>query len=58
MGEIMLAGPQLMAGYWQQPELTAQVLEEGWLRSGDLGRIRADGYCRSWAAAGNHPQWR
>jgi acyl-CoA synthetase (AMP-forming)/AMP-acid ligase II len=44
MGEIMLAGPQLMAGYWQQPELTAQVLEEGWLRSGDLGRIRADGY--------------
>ncbi|MEB0204373.1 class I adenylate-forming enzyme family protein [Pseudomonas sp. CCC3.1] len=44
MGEIMLAGPQLMAGYWQQPELSANVLQDGWLRSGDLGRIRADGH--------------
>jgi len=43
IGEILLAGPQLMAGYWQQPELTAQVLEDGWLRSGDLGRLRPDG---------------
>lgn len=42
-GEILLAGPQLMAGYWQQPELSAEVLVDGWLRSGDLGRIRADG---------------
>lgn len=43
IGEILLAGPQLMAGYWQQPGLTAEVLVDGWLRSGDLGRIRADG---------------
>lgn len=43
VGEILLAGPQLMAGYWQQPQLSAEVLVDGWLRSGDLGRIRADG---------------
>jgi len=43
VGEILLAGPQLMAGYWQQPQLTSQVLEHGWLRSGDLGRVGQDG---------------
>jgi acyl-CoA synthetase (AMP-forming)/AMP-acid ligase II len=43
IGEIMLAGPQLMAGYWQQPALSADVLQQGWLHSGDLGRIREDG---------------
>jgi len=43
VGEIMLAGPQLMAGYWQQPELSAEVLQGDWLHSGDLGRIREDG---------------
>ncbi|WP_110971038.1 class I adenylate-forming enzyme family protein [Pseudomonas huaxiensis] len=43
IGEILLAGPQLMAGYWQQPGLTGDVLADGWLRSGDLGRLRADG---------------
>jgi len=43
VGEILLGGPQLMSGYWQQPERSAEVLEDGWLRSGDLGRIRPDG---------------
>lgn len=43
VGEILIAGPQLMAGYWQQPDLSAQVLQDNWLRSGDLGRIRPDG---------------
>jgi len=43
IGEILLAGPQLMAGYWLQPGLTGEVLVDGWLRSGDLGRIRPDG---------------
>ncbi|NIF29096.1 acyl--CoA ligase [Pantoea sp. Tr-811] len=43
IGEILLAGPQLMAGYWQQPELTATVLCDGWLRTGDLGQVRPDG---------------
>lgn len=43
VGEILIAGPQLMAGYWQQPELTERTLADGWLRSGDLGSIGADG---------------
>lgn len=43
LGEIMLGGPQLMSGYWQLAELSARTLENGWLRSGDLGRIDADG---------------
>ncbi|MEC5341228.1 class I adenylate-forming enzyme family protein [Brenneria populi] len=43
VGEILIAGPQLMAGYWRRAELSAGVLDNGWLRSGDLGRIRPDG---------------
>ncbi|MBK5007778.1 class I adenylate-forming enzyme family protein [Pseudomonas sp. S32] len=43
IGEILLAGPHVMAGYWQQPGLTGEVMVSGWLRSGDLGRLRADG---------------
>ncbi|AZD74091.1 class I adenylate-forming enzyme family protein [Pseudomonas chlororaphis] len=43
VGEILLGGPQLMSGYWQLEELSARALDNGWLRSGDLGRIRADG---------------
>ncbi len=43
VGEILIAGPQLMAGYWQQPDLSAQVLQDHWLHSGDLGCIRPDG---------------
>ena len=43
VGEILLGGPQLMSGYWQLDALSAKTLENGWLRSGDLGRIDADG---------------
>lgn len=43
VGEILIGGPQLMAGYWRREDLSAGVLDDGWLRSGDLGRIRADG---------------
>ncbi|MCL2891671.1 class I adenylate-forming enzyme family protein [Brenneria tiliae] len=43
VGEILIGGPQLMAGYWRREELSARALDNGWLRSGDLGRIRADG---------------
>lgn len=46
VGEILLGGPQLMSGYWQQDALSARVLEHGWLRSGDLGRLDADGQLR------------
>ncbi|WDU64140.1 class I adenylate-forming enzyme family protein [Pseudomonas poae] len=43
VGEILLGGPQLMSGYWQLEALSAQTLDNGWLRSGDLGRIGPDG---------------
>jgi long-chain acyl-CoA synthetase len=44
-GEICLRGPQVMRGYWQCPEETAKVmLPEGWLRTGDIGRMDARGY--------------
>lgn len=43
-GEIRLRGPQLMQGYRNRPEETAAALREGWLYTGDVGEIDADGY--------------
>ncbi len=45
-GEIVLRGPQLMKGYWQNPEATAAQLSDGWLRTGDVGQMHRDGYFR------------
>lgn len=46
-GELCVRGPQVMQGYWQKPEETAQVLsDDGWLRTGDVAIIQADGYVR------------
>lgn len=42
-GELQFRGPTLMIGYWNQPELTAETLKDGWLRSGDVGRIDPQG---------------
>jgi long-chain acyl-CoA synthetase len=45
LGEICVRGPQVMAGYWNRPDETAKVMMEGgWLRTGDIGRIDAAGF--------------
>jgi long-chain acyl-CoA synthetase len=43
-GEIWLKSPTLIRGYWERPEETAATIVDGWLRTGDLGRVDADGY--------------
>lgn len=44
LGELVIKGPNVMLGYWNKPVETAQVLQNGWFRSGDIGRMDADGY--------------
>ncbi|MFB3888405.1 MAG: long-chain fatty acid--CoA ligase [Candidatus Bathyarchaeia archaeon] len=44
IGELVVRGPQVMQGYWRKPEETALVLRNGWLFTGDLARMDADGY--------------
>ncbi|MEU7825120.1 AMP-binding protein [Catellatospora sp. NPDC049133] len=44
VGEVWITGSLLMRGYWGMPELTAQTLVDGWLRTGDVGRLDDDGY--------------
>jgi len=43
-GELVSSGPTAMLRYWNQPEHTTATLRDGWLFSGDLGRVRDDGY--------------
>ncbi len=45
-GELVVRGPQVMAGYWQRPEETADALRDGWLHTGDIAIMDADGYFR------------
>jgi long-chain acyl-CoA synthetase len=43
-GELIIRGPQLMDGYYNKPEETAQTLRNGWLHTGDIATMDADGY--------------
>jgi len=44
VGEIWFKSPTLIRGYWNQPEATAETIVDGWLRSGDIGRIDEEGF--------------
>jgi fatty-acyl-CoA synthase len=44
VGEVVVSGPNVMAGYWQDPEQTAAVLREGWYHTGDAGAVDAEGF--------------
>jgi long-chain acyl-CoA synthetase len=44
VGELRVRGPNIMLGYWNQPEATERVLADGWYRTGDAGYADADGY--------------
>jgi len=45
-GEIFLAGPNIFSGYWQNEAATAEVMADGWLRTGDMGEVDEDGFLR------------
>jgi len=44
-GELLVSGPQVMRGYWKNPEASAAVLADGWLHTGDIVRVDEEGYC-------------
>ncbi len=43
-GELEVRGPQVMLGYWNRPQETAEVFHDSWLRTGDVGHVDADGF--------------
>ncbi|MFH1116490.1 MAG: long-chain fatty acid--CoA ligase [Pseudomonadota bacterium] len=45
IGELVIRGPNVMKGYWNKPEATAEALRNGWLHTGDMVYFDEDGYC-------------
>ncbi|MFN2259768.1 MAG: class I adenylate-forming enzyme family protein [Parasphingopyxis sp.] len=45
VGELWAYGPMVVRGYWNKPEATAESFVDGWIRTGDLARIDAEGFC-------------
>ncbi len=45
LGELWARGPQVVKGYWNKPEATAQTFVDGWVKTGDLARLDAEGFC-------------
>jgi long-chain acyl-CoA synthetase len=44
VGEVIARGPNVMQGYWNRPDVNAEVLRGGWMHTGDLGALDADGF--------------
>ena len=44
VGELMIRGPNVVPGYWNKPEATAETFAGGWLRTGDMARIDQEGF--------------
>jgi long-chain acyl-CoA synthetase len=44
VGEIVMRGPNVMKGYWRQPEVSAETLRDGWMHSGDMATVDDEGY--------------
>ena len=44
MGELLIRGQNIVAGYWNKPEQTAETFVDGWLHTGDLARVDDDGF--------------
>jgi long-chain acyl-CoA synthetase len=45
LGELWAKGPMVVQGYWNQPEASAAVFVDGWVRTGDIARLDEDGFC-------------
>ena len=43
-GELLVKGPQVMKGYWNRPDATAETITDGWLHTGDIAKMDEDGY--------------